>query len=160
MNYTIKLFIIFASLFFKNCFAYYQTTHRFLGSRLANSLKTLGLDNVIGNVEKLVPLSKFGDESTWADKIKRNQEYSWSAKLHYIDINQCNSNQTRVDLDKYCDNNCIYTGILNMTNSLRDTNFTDQKTSTDNLKFLLHFLQDLHQPLHLNGWSRGVILGK
>jgi hypothetical protein len=149
-----KLKIFLLSFLFKKCLAYYQITHRFLGESLADNIKTTQLDNVISNIENLIPLSQFGVQSTWADRVKRKSEYLWSAPLHYIDINECGLNN-KLDLDKYCNNNCIYTVILNMTNSLRDTHFTDFKSSTEDLKFLLHFLQDLHQPLHLNGWSRG-----
>ena len=148
-----NLNIFLLSLLVKKCLGYYQITHRFLGESLANNIKTTQLDKVISNINNLIPLSQFGVESTWADRIKRKSEYSWSASLHYIDINECRlDNKLYIDLNKYCNNNCIYTAILNMTNSLKDTHFT---SSTEDLKFLLHFLQDLHQPLHLNGWSRG-----
>lgn len=140
---------------FKKCLAYYQITHRFLGESLADNIKTTQSDKVISNIENLITLSQFGVQSTWADKIKRKSEYLWAAKLHYIDINECGVDKQKLDLNKYCNNNCIYTAILNMTNSLKDTYFRDLKSSIEDFKFLLHFLQDLHQPLHLNGWSRG-----
>jgi len=97
--------------------------------------------------------------ATWADKIKYRMR--WSAALHYVGA-----------IDDYPPNDCAYPGpsgwagrkeinvldgIKNVTGLLED--WVDQDasdaTASEALKFLVHFLGDMHQPLHLTGRDRG-----
>ena len=99
--------------------------------------------------------------ASWADQIKRSPQYRYSAPLHYIGA-----------LDDHPSQSCAFPGargwagkrdgnvlaaIRNDTSILVD--FTDghfdQATAEDALKFLVHFLGDMHQPLHLTGRDRG-----
>lgn len=85
--------------------------------------------------------------SIWADTIKRNSEYLWTRQLHYIDnVLECNEN-----ISVICKNNCIFTAILNFTNTL----FMTKNIESIEFKLLLHLLQDFNQPLHLYGKFRG-----
>jgi hypothetical protein len=97
--------------------------------------------------------------STWADKIKfRNR---WSAPLHYVGA-----------IDDHPPNDCAYPGrngwagtkeinvldgIKNVSGLLEDWVNKDASdaTASEALKFLVHFMGDLHQPLHLTGRDRG-----
>jgi hypothetical protein len=150
-----KLYLLSIVYFPITCLAYGSVSHAFLGQSLANAIFNTSNTTII-EIQKIIPLSKFEYISSWADVIKR--KYKWSAPLHYIDIDtdEC-KNQITLDLNQYCNNNCIYTGILNMTNTLylRDLYINDTINLQESFKFLLHFLQDLHQPLHLTGWYRG-----
>ena len=125
--------------------AYFYKTHYYLGELISDDLKSK------------LKIDSFGEISTWADKVKRTPKYSWSRTLHYIDITNCES---EISVNDYCENfNCIYFGILNMTNDLKynrkyDT-FNDNDNDNDNIKFLIHFLQDFNQPMHLLGFYRG-----
>lgn len=100
--------------------------------------------------------------SVWADKVKNSPKYSWTKQLHYIDILQCN-NQTipEKDINNYCENNCVTSAILDFTKTLRSSNLlTFQNTEInlnreETLKFLIHFLQDFNQPMHLLGYDHG-----
>jgi len=97
--------------------------------------------------------------STWADKLRYRMR--WSAPLHYVGT-----------IDEHPPNNCAYPGpngwagkkeinvldgIKNVTGLLQDWVNHDASDATANeaLKFLVHFLGDLHQPLHLTGRDRG-----
>jgi len=97
--------------------------------------------------------------STWADKMKYRMR--WSAALHYIGA-----------IDDYPPNDCAYPGsngwagrkeinvldgIKNVTGLLEDwvKNDASDDTASEALKFLVHFLGDMHQPLHLTGRDRG-----
>jgi hypothetical protein len=54
------------------------------------------------------------------------------------------------------DENNIITAILNITNDLKyNKRYLDKTTIGENVKFLLHFLQDFNQPMHLLGYARG-----
>ena len=97
--------------------------------------------------------------STWADKFKYRMR--WSAPLHYVGA-----------VDDYPPDNCAYPGsngwagkehinvldgIKNVTGLLQDwvNNDASDDTADEALKFLVHFLGDLHQPLHLTNRERG-----
>ena len=102
--------------------------------------------------------------SSWADKIKRQPMYSWTKNLQYIDILEC-SNTKRYDkrvIYKYCNNNCIVSALQDFTNSIKynflyeyNTDLNVKLTNTELLKFLIHFIQDFSQPMHLLGYDRG-----
>ena len=97
--------------------------------------------------------------SAWADKIKYRMR--WSSALHYIGA-----------VDDYPPNDCAYPGpnrwsgkkeinlidaIKNVTGLLEDWVNHDASDATANeaLKFLVHFLGDMHQPLHLTNRGKG-----
>jgi hypothetical protein len=123
-------------------YGYGSEMHRYLGNQVQHQL------NITNN-----SFSNLADDSVWADIVKRKPNYAWSRQLHYIDINECNNNECNNNecvIDKYCDNNCIYTAILNETNTLYMEGYNEES-----FKFLLHFLQDLFQPMHVYGPYRG-----
>lgn len=97
--------------------------------------------------------------STWADRLKYRMR--WSAPLHYVGA-----------VDDYPPNDCAYPGyngwqgkkqinildgIKNVTGLLQDwvNNDASDDTAEEALKFLVHFMGDLHQPLHLTSRGRG-----
>jgi hypothetical protein len=101
--------------------------------------------------------------SSWADKIKRKPKYSWTKDLHFIDILECNKQRYNKEvINKYCNNHCIVSALQDFTNSIK-YNFNYDYIASDNstltnvelLKFLIHFIQDFSQPMHLLGYDRG-----
>jgi len=97
--------------------------------------------------------------ATWADQHRNKMR--WSAALHYIGA-----------LDDYPSQTCAFPGprgwagsqgvnvldgIQNTTNLLLDWVNQDASDAVANeaLKFLIHFVGDMHQPLHLTGRDRG-----
>lgn len=97
--------------------------------------------------------------STWADKLRFKMR--WSAALHYVG-----------SLDDHPSQTCLFPGergwagtrggnvldaIKNVTGLLEDWTRGEAGDATANeaLKFLVHFMGDLHMPLHLTGRDRG-----
>jgi len=81
--------------------------------------------------------------ATWADEIDHTPEFAWTKCMHYIDssVGVCS-----VSTDTDCAHNCcVVKAIGNYTNQIIDK---DPKYVTDALKFLVHFMGDVHQPLH------------
>lgn len=83
--------------------------------------------------------------STWPDEIKRDRPdtQSW----HYIDI----ALQDRRDqIPARCpDQNCVTARIDEFAVQLmKDKSAPDPATDLDALRFLVHFVGDVHQPLH------------
>lgn len=126
---------------------YFHETHSFLGNLLSHHLQK----NLRQSISSDLGTSHFESASTWADRIKRNHKYDWAKPLHYID-SECKDKV----IDIYCKNNCVFTAILNITNELKyNKEYLTEIDIQENLKFLLHFLQDFNQPMHLLGYARG-----
>jgi len=90
--------------------------------------------------------------ATWADQIKFRMR--WSSQLHFV-------NGVGDHPGDHCvfgeqgwqgnENINVLAGIRNTTDWLRDGKDGEEEA----LKFLVHFLGDLHQPLHLTGRNKG-----
>ena len=100
--------------------------------------------------------------STWADEIKsqRRETYSW----HFVDIpwsangfsesrDCCRSADTRSAQiqDRH---NCVVDEIL-VSQRVLSAHNASRSERTEALKFLVHFVADIHQPLHAIGEARG-----
>ena len=102
--------------------------------------------------------------AAWADRVRRISKYSWTGPLHYINA-----------VDDYPSAVCAFPGsngwggqthinvlhgVRNTTNVLQDAGWNTDDDDIpswvqDVLKILIHFLGDMHQPLHLTGCNRG-----
>jgi hypothetical protein len=84
------------------------------------------------------------DASTWPDDMRglRPETAPW----HYVDIPL---GTTRRDVEKFCDpkEGCVTRAITEELATLRSPD-VDPKERADALRFLIHFVGDLHQPLH------------
>jgi hypothetical protein len=84
------------------------------------------------------------DASTWPDDIRSQRPET--APWHYVDIPL---GTTRHDVEKYCDpkESCVTHAITDQLAILRSAN-SDPRKRADALRFLIHFVGDVHQPLH------------
>ncbi len=81
--------------------------------------------------------------SSWADQI-RNQRRD-TGPWHYIDIP---IGQPHLDMKRDCpDGDCVLTKIKEFERTLRDKSAPPEKRK-EALMFLVHFIGDMHQPLH------------
>ena len=95
--------------------------------------------------------------ATWADKFKYKMR--WSAPLHYVNAP-----------DDHPPQNCAFPGsrgwggkpggnilsaIRNVSHILEERHNSPDDLANEAMKFLVHFMGDLHQPLHLVGRDRG-----
>lgn len=74
-------------------------------------------------------------------------EWKFSAKFHYANTpdRSCNYLETRDCLDRQC----IVGAIENYTMILRNRDSYSFNLTRDALRFIVHFLGDIHQPLHV-----------
>lgn len=147
--------------------SYGYTMHKYLGQLTDDYLQKYEPDlyNKVLNVlnTQVVQKDNIAQISSWADTIKRSPRWSWTKNLHFIDILECHRERYTKDvIDKYCENHCIVSALLDFTNSIKynfkyDYIFSDGTTlsNTELLKFLVHFMQDFSQPMHLLGYDRG-----
>lgn len=97
--------------------------------------------------------------ATWADQNRNKMP--WSSGLHYVGA-----------LDDFPSKKCAFPGprgwagskgfnlldgIQNTTKLLQDwvNHEASNTVANEALKFLIHFMGDMHQPLHLTGRDRG-----
>lgn len=82
--------------------------------------------------------------AAWADQARTMEAYRWTAPLHYVNLS---ANTAAYDHAVHCpDNGCVVSAVGDFARLLIDE--VDDKTREDALKFLIHFVGDLHQPLH------------
>ena len=84
------------------------------------------------------------DAATWADDFRTT--HPETGPWHYVDIPL---GTTRRDVEKFCDpkESCVTRAITDQLAILRSSNADPQKRANA-LRFLIHFVGDLHQPLH------------
>jgi hypothetical protein len=78
----------------------------------------------------------------WADQVRSNPDYKWSATLHYIDTPDWSCN---FDHQRDCANEqCVAGAIANYSSRV-----TIPAAADEAAKFITHFSGDIHQPLHV-----------
>jgi hypothetical protein len=82
------------------------------------------------------------DVSTWADDVRGERK---NGPWHYIDIPR---GSQRGPLDPFCgQEGCVTLAITEQLAILKDAK-ADAAKRADALRFIIHFVGDLHQPLH------------
>lgn len=94
-------------------------------------------------VNKLIPGSSLADVSTWADSIKDKSEWFHTKEWHFINLSDGQS----YDSIDHVPGGDIITAIDDMILTLRSKT-SSLKDKQNALKFLVHFVGDIHQPLH------------
>jgi nuclease S1 len=89
-------------------------------------------------------VSAFADASTWADDVRGIQPST--AGWHFIDIPRGVSSG---DISRYCpaSTGCVTKAIADQLALLRSPN-VPASTRADALRYVIHFIGDIHQPLH------------
>ncbi|KAL9105047.1 MAG: hypothetical protein Q9163_000060 [Psora crenata] len=93
--------------------------------------------------------------ASWADNFRYTTAGRFSAPYHFIDAEDGPPSSCSVELSRDCGSGgCIVSAIANYTQRVRDG-----RLSADNqkqaLQFLIHFLGDITQPLHVEAEEVG-----
>ena len=97
--------------------------------------------------------------ATWADRIRGIPQYRWAGAYHYVGgIGDWPPSKCQFGEQGWQgrDGVNVLGGIYNTTNWLRE----GRHGASEAIKFLIHFVGDLHQPLHLTSRDRGGNGGK
>lgn len=90
------------------------------------------------------PVATIGQASVWADCIRRGDRFSYTAPWHYQNVNVCRP----FDQESACANgNCVSAQVERNLRLLKDRTLP-RRERLQALLFLIHFVGDLHQPLH------------
>ena len=90
------------------------------------------------------PVATIGEASVWADCIRRGDRFSYTAPWHYQNVDVCRP----FDQENACANgNCVSAQVERNLRLLKDRSLP-RRERLQALLFLIHFVGDLHQPLH------------
>jgi len=122
--------------------AYDAVGHRIIADIAYHNLTekaTVQVDKVLGKHGIIY-------QATWADEVRSDKKYDKSYPLHYQNLKD---SMTTADLQQLLDHpkaegEHLFYAIDSLTSCLKK-----DKTNAEALKFLVHFVGDLHQPMHL-----------
>jgi hypothetical protein len=93
--------------------------------------------------ELLEPGESLADVSTWADEVRRDRPES--GPWHYVNVPITESHYS----DRFCGaGGCVVSKIEEFRATLADRS-APRSQRRDALRFLVHFVQDMHQPVHV-----------
>ncbi|CAG8598236.1 3054_t:CDS:2 [Ambispora leptoticha] len=118
---------------------------RFLSPRAQRAIIELLPQEANGNLSEI---------AAWADTIRFNPHYRFASRLHFWNPIGDNPPET-CSIDWVPGNRDVITAIYNYSHRLDPKTRLEYTQQAEALKFLVHFLGDLHQPLHLTSKLRG-----
>ncbi|KAJ5770898.1 uncharacterized protein N7511_002949 [Penicillium nucicola] len=93
--------------------------------------------------------------ASWADSYRATTAGKWSAPFHFIDAEDNPPTTCNVDYERDCGTSgCLVSAIANYTQRVSDARLTSDHTA-EALRFLVHFLGDVTQPLHDEAYEVG-----
>lgn len=115
--------------------------HRIIGA-IASKLLTHA---AAASVTSLLGGQSLADVSTWADEIRSNPAYDWAEPLHYVNVpKEAEAYEAARDCPE---RGCVVSAIDKYMRVLGDAG-ASQADRAEALRFLVHFVGDVHQPLH------------
>lgn len=100
--------------------------------------------------------SYLAEVATWADSYKYTSEGSFSQSFHYIDAEDNPPASCNVDFDRDCgDEGCSVSAIANYTQRVQSPGNLSHMEVNYALRFLVHFIGDITQPLHDEAFEVG-----
>jgi hypothetical protein len=95
------------------------------------------------------------EASLFADRIRYIPSFHYSAAWHYIDAQDDPPRQCGINITRDClSEGCVVSAIANHTERVMNTNLPAWQRG-QSLRFLIHFIGDVHQPLHTENEDRG-----
>ncbi len=96
-------------------------------------------------IKKLIGDSSLPEVASWADVVRRDPAYEWSAPMHYVNM--------PIDATSYVHKRdcppegCVVSAVDQFAAVLKDRGASPQERG-EALMFVVHFVGDMHQPLH------------
>ncbi len=145
--FRISFFILFLFGATSSLWAWGQTGHRAVGQVAENHLTKKAKKNI----KKLLGSEGLALVSTWMDEIKSDSTYDYANQWHWVTIPD---GQTYAESEKNPKGDVVE-AIERMKVILKSDTASDEH-KVRALKFLVHLVGDIHQPLHVGrGDDRG-----
>ncbi len=135
-------FLVFYLLVSAVCFSYGPIGHRAI-SMIAQQELQPGVNQQLDSLLGKNGIIYF---STWADEIRDLPQYAESRPWHYQNLSPDKTPEMLTELwnNPESEGKHLFYAVQLMLQRLKDN-----KHDVDALKFLIHFVGDLHQPMHL-----------
>lgn len=137
MTYIISVVL---GLYSYSSMAWGPTGHRIVGEVAQKYLTKSALQGI----EKLVGKESLAIMSNWPDFMKSESSFNYASPWHYVTIPD-GSTYEQIEKDPKGD---VVEAIGRMITTLKNKNATKEQ-KVESLKFLVHFVGDIHQPLHV-----------
>ncbi|MFC4210730.1 S1/P1 nuclease [Pedobacter lithocola] len=121
------------------------TGHKTIGSLTENYLTPTAKTAV----KDLLGDSSIADACTWADDARKYPELKETANWHFLNLPlglSFREFKNTVDTLKQAN---VYSALINAEETLKQKDAT-RKQKIEALKFVLHFVGDIHQPMHVS----------
>lgn len=107
-------------------------------------------------VTNLLNDQDISEAALFPDKVRHMPMFNYTAGWHYIDAQDDPPRQCGINITRDCamQGGCIVSAIVNQTARIMNES-TSHADRGQALRFLLHFLGDIHQPLHTEAEGRG-----
>jgi hypothetical protein len=100
-------------------------------------------------INELLDGNTIANVASWADEVRNEPEYRKTASWHFLNEPTGLSETQFIAAVKSQPNENVYTAILAQEKILKDAAATKEQKN-EALKFLIHFVGDLHQPMHIS----------
>lgn len=128
-------------------FRWGQTGHRTVG-HIADGMLSKKAKK---QVKRVLGNETLAEVSTWMDEVRSDRDYDYAQTWHYTTIPDGETYETAEKQE----NGDVIWAIEKIVKELKAGNLSEEDETT-NLKFLVHLVGDIHQPLHVgNGEDRG-----
>jgi hypothetical protein len=119
----------------------HRITGRIAGEYLSDKAKDA--------VSELLSGRTLADVAVWADDVRQEDAYQWTAPLHYVNVPR---DARRIDMRRDCENGmCVVGAIHHFAEVLQNKDGKRSRTEQrEALKFIVHFIGDVHQPMHVS----------
>ena len=124
-----------------------QTGHRVVG-HIAEQYLTKKAKK---EVKRVLRHETLAEVSTWMDEVRSDRNYDYAVTWHYTTVPDGETYETA----KKEPRGDVIWAIERIVNKLKSGNLSPEEEAV-NLKFLVHLVGDIHQPLHVgNGKDKG-----
>jgi hypothetical protein len=121
------------------------TGHRTIGRIAENHLTPVAK----AAVHDLLGDQSLADVAIWADEVRREQAYAQTAPWHFLNLPLGLTYDTFEKQMREMGNDNVYGALTRCEQDLLYKN-TPRDKKIEDLKFIVHFVGDLHQPMHIS----------
>ncbi len=136
------LFALIFSSFTSTAMAWGHEGHKIVAEVAEHYLNATAKEKItrlLASIDK----RSIAEIASWADTYRRT--HPETGPWHYVDIPL---DATKYDSSKYCKNgDCVVSAINKFEEELANTHLSEEQRAIA-LKFVVHFIGDVHQPLH------------
>jgi len=141
MKKKLPLFVVVAVCLLSWCVTGHRTVGKIAEKHLTPAAKVA--------VEQLLGKETLADVSTWADEVRGQAEYKQTGPWHYINLPMGLSYAEFQKRVEGMSEENVYSTLTKLEKEVVDP-ATPREKKVEDLKFIVHFVGDLHQPMHVS----------